>query len=634
MHNWQGRFNAFVMKRWGITIFPYSELPQKEITFGVKGVSPGVEITGDNMILAKPNASKDVDPGKAMDSYRDWVFACVHSIADEIANVQFRLFEIGSDGNHEEKFEHELLDLLDAVNDFQTVPELKHMIASHLELTGNAYLFLDGVKNTTDKPRAIYTLDPGKVKVILDKTTYPYKIKRYQFLIENRKFFYEPYEIVHIKYPDPSDPYEGVGTVQKIAMWIDSDNYAMEYNRKYFLNGIRMGPEYESDQTSVEGIESLRISYESMHQGVENAHKPVILPKGIKRSVGSVTSAKDMDFKNMLEAMQDRILAGFRVSRTILGTAESDTNRATAETADYVFSKRTIKPKMQLICSYLNERLVPRYGDNIYLSFVDPTPEDKNFRIEEMKAVSGGQPVMSVNEVRENYMGLGGVENGDTVKIAGTMVDIGEPTVDTKVKPKKGMQKEVGSGRRIKTRFARNAEVRKEMADALPSHLKKSSFRKNIYRLNLGEIAVFDVDRTLIISTDTGSRVVSPKECDRCLVTTFPIMLVQKIPYSKLQAGPNPDLLIKKFLEKEKNQILRRVYNKESVVYADSPDRVRLQEFFDNLGKSVIVLEEGKSLDIMLVERTPAGVEWLDNPSGLTVDIAIWEDIGFICQEL
>lgn len=177
-------------------------------------------------------------------------------------------------------------------------------------------------------------------------------------------------------------------------------------------------------------------------------------------------------------------------------------------------------------------------------------------------------------------------------------------------------------------------DIAKEMADALPSHLKKSSFRKNIYRLDLGEIAVFDVDRTLIISTDTGSRVVSPKEYYECLVTTFPIMLVQKIPYSKLQAGPNPDLLIKKFLEEEKNQILHRVYNKESVVYADSPDRVRLQEFFDNLGKSVIVLEEGKSLDIMLVERTPAGVEWLDNPSGLTVDIAIWEDIGFICQEL
>jgi hypothetical protein len=68
-----------------------------------------------------------------------------------------------------------------------------------------------------------------------------------------------------------------------------------------------------------------------------------------------VTSAKrwfthkDMDFSNLADATRDRILAGFRVSKTILSTAESDTNRATAETADYVFSKRTIKPKMELI---------------------------------------------------------------------------------------------------------------------------------------------------------------------------------------------------------------------------------------------------------------------------------------------
>ena len=44
-----------------------------------------------------------------------------------------------------------------------------------------------------------------------------------------------------------------------------------------------------------------------------------------------------MDFSKLTEATRDRILAAFRVSKTILGTAESDTNRATAETADYVF---------------------------------------------------------------------------------------------------------------------------------------------------------------------------------------------------------------------------------------------------------------------------------------------------------
>lgn len=122
-----------------------------------------------------------------------------------------------------------------------------------------------------------------------------------------------------------------------------------------------------------------------MHGGIDNMNRIGVLPKGVKWAP-SGSSPKDMDFKNMSEDMRDRILAMFGVSRTILGTAESDTNRSTAETADYVFSKRVVKPHMMLICAVLNDRLVPRYGDDLYISFIDPVPEDKAFRVQEMQA--------------------------------------------------------------------------------------------------------------------------------------------------------------------------------------------------------------------------------------------------------
>ena len=113
-----------------------------------------------------------------------------------------------------------------------------------------------------------------------------------------------------------------------------------------------------------------------MHEGIDNMSRIAVLPKGVKWASAG-TNPKDMDFKNLSQDTRDRILAAFGVSKTILGTAESDTNRATAETADYVFSKRVIKPRMQLIDSFLNEKLVPRYGDDLYLSFLDPVPEDR-----------------------------------------------------------------------------------------------------------------------------------------------------------------------------------------------------------------------------------------------------------------
>jgi capsid portal protein len=119
----------------------------------------------------------------------------------------------------------------------------------------------------------------------------------------------------------------------------------MEYNRKFFINGDQVGL-FIQTETNVDGnLDRIRKSWRNRQEGVENAHQVPVLPKGVELKHTGVTH-KDMDFGNLANETRDRILAAFLVSKTILGTAESDTNRATAETADYVFSKRTIKPKM------------------------------------------------------------------------------------------------------------------------------------------------------------------------------------------------------------------------------------------------------------------------------------------------
>lgn len=450
----------------------------------------------DPMVIYRPGTGKRIDANRAMSAYSGWVAACIRAIADEVSNVRFRLFSITKEGNHEEQHEHELLDLLDGVNEYQTGPELKHMIASHLELTGNAYLLLQGVKNDKSKPAAIFALPPANVKILLDKTVFPFKVKGYEFRQDGKKFNYQPYEIVHLKYPDPNNPYDGIGTVQQIPMWIDADNYAMEFNRNFFIHGARIGGFLETNYSDESQLRLLTTMFEENHAGVNNAHRPIALPKGVKFKEGQ-TSTKDMDFEKMMEMMRDRILAAFRVSRTILGTAESDTNRATAETADYVFAKRTIKPKMQLIVSYLNEFLVPRYGDNIYLSFEDPTPEDKNFKIEELKTVTAGQPVMSINEAREQYVGLGSVKNGENVMIPSTMTVLGSPDKPAAGSPKKSKIKSLDGQtkgiRPVTTQYARNAKVRAKMSDELSERIaaKLAEIQgKHLHEMNDEEYAV------------------------------------------------------------------------------------------------------------------------------------------------
>jgi SPP1 gp7 family putative phage head morphogenesis protein len=169
--------------------------------------------------------------------------------------------------------------------------------------------------------------------------------------------------------------------------------------------------------------------------------------------------------------MRDKILAGFRVPKTILGGSESETNRATAETSNYVFAARTIKPKMEMIVQQLNEFLVPRYGDNLYLDFVDPVPEDRLQKTEEMKAALAGQPVMSVNEAREEYFGLEGIDNGESVMTDFSKIALGKP------KPKsvnRSGRKTSTADKKPSTRGAKNTKARKVMSEEIAKRVADS----------------------------------------------------------------------------------------------------------------------------------------------------------------
>jgi hypothetical protein len=134
-----------------------------------------------------------------------------------------------------------------------------------------------------------------------------------------------------------------------------------------------------------------------------------------------------------------------------------------------VFAARTIKPKLELMVQQLNEFLVPRYGDNLYLDFSDPVPEDRAQRIEEMKAAVGLQPVISINEAREHFFGLPGIENGDAVMGNFSNTPIGAP------KPKavkRGTTKSKGITKvPAKTQFAKVREAKKTMTTEITEKL-------------------------------------------------------------------------------------------------------------------------------------------------------------------
>src|SRR5258708_3340034 len=149
----------------------------------------------DPLAIYKPTGAKTVSATKAMQQFTGWTFAAVNAIASEVANIQLRLYQVTGD-DHQEHDDHPLLTLLDGVNEYMTGIELKYVTMAHLELTGNCYWLLDGVTDEKTPPRAISPLNPGRVRVKLDKSSSPYKLSHYEFTIDGNTYRFEPYQIL------------------------------------------------------------------------------------------------------------------------------------------------------------------------------------------------------------------------------------------------------------------------------------------------------------------------------------------------------------------------------------------------------------------------------------------------------
>jgi len=74
----------------------------------------------------------------------------------------------------EEVEDHPLLTLLNSVKGHMTGPELKYVLMAHLELTGNAFWFLEGAASEAIPARAIHPLNPGRMQVKLNKAGFPF----------------------------------------------------------------------------------------------------------------------------------------------------------------------------------------------------------------------------------------------------------------------------------------------------------------------------------------------------------------------------------------------------------------------------------------------------------------------------
>jgi len=371
------------------------------------------------------NAPPAANVTQRLEAMQGWVYACVSAIAEEIANVDFKLMQM-TNGEIVELEEGDALDLLYKVNPFQTKADFLKLHQTYMELTGECFWFLERGKENpkpTDPIKELWILRPDLVDVVPDANTF---IKGYIYRMVQKTLTFQPFEVIHFKYPNPINPYRGLSPVQAAALSIDTERYSSEWNRNFFYNSARPdGVLIAKGGMKDDEYERLSREWEAQHQGTDRAHRIAILEGDLEYTQMQI-SQKDMDFMRQKEMTRDEILGIWRVPKTVLGITQ-DVTVSNAEATNYVFSSRVVKPKMQALVETLNEFLMPLYGDNLYLDFDDPTPENRVEKINEY--VQGFNRWLTTNEIR-SAEGLPPVDGGDSLYQSIAMMPFGEVSAD------------------------------------------------------------------------------------------------------------------------------------------------------------------------------------------------------------
>lgn len=390
-----------------------------------------------------------------LNAYKDWVYAASRAIAEDVATIDFELYinrtgtksavisqklqskrmvkvlkstQVKSMKGHmkpalEEVENHPLLDLLYCPNPFMTKDEFMEMTVLHMELAGEAFWYV--IRNSAGVPIELWPLMPYLVQI----KKHPQKfIEGYAYITPGGStMVIEPNDVIHFKYVNPNDLYRGMSVVRASARAVDTDAHAADWNRNFFYNSAVPDIALEADGTlSDETFKRLKEDWDGRYAGTDNAHKTAILEEGLKVNVLSMAQ-RDMEFLEGRKFNRDQILALFRVSGAILGIQENS-NRATAESAEYVFSKRVVKPKMMRIANRITEDLAIQFDPKLVVGFENPVPEDKDYLLKE-KEVSINK-WRTINEVREDE-GHDPVKGGEAIYQPLNLVPIGqEPPED------------------------------------------------------------------------------------------------------------------------------------------------------------------------------------------------------------
>lgn len=356
-----------------------------------------------------------------------WVYTCVWNIASFTAMVPFKLYKETKQGELELlPRDHPAVNLFRYINPIETQFGLWSAIALCLELFGTAYILKTRPgKEYSGKPDELWLLQPHRVDIIPSKDGF--MPEGYKYKMGQGKIIVFPAEMVAvIKYPSPTDPLYGQGSVKALQRTLRTDWEAQRFNMHLLMNQARpFGAIKVSGFLTKEQREQLRKEWDRVHKGAAKAGRPALL-QGDVDWLDMSKSPHDIEFAELRKMMREEIIAGFGLFPTVVGLPTA--NYATARQQRRMFAENTMIPKLTLIEQSLTKFLLADFGDDIIGKFdysnVPALKDDETLKAK-IAATLVDKRIMSPNEVRQKFYKLEPYRGGDEMLAPMTLVPIG-----------------------------------------------------------------------------------------------------------------------------------------------------------------------------------------------------------------
>ena len=377
------------------------------------------------------------------------VHSCTKKIGEKMSTIEFELYQLRSLTAREIE-QHELLDLLAKPNDMMSGSQLIEISSIYLSLLGNCYWYK--ARNGANQVIELWLMRPDLTTIVPAKDG---SVKFYKFTSGGKQTNYPAEDVIQFKEPDPLSDYYGYSAVQSAMETIRADVYAKKWNTKFFYNSARPDAILTTkEKIGKEDREEIRQKWTSKYGGWENSQKVAVLSHGLDYKQISVTQ-KDMDFANMRIANRDDVLMALQVPKSVIGVTD-DVNRANADAGIYVFLSETIKPKMRKLADNLNQFLVNEFDGDLFLSFIDPTPKDKESQDDHY--IKAHNKWLTTNEIRIEQ-GYEPIEGGDVIYQPFSLSALGQSDEGNSDEDNKGFIK-IGKDFKAKDFFAREKKQR------------------------------------------------------------------------------------------------------------------------------------------------------------------------------